>query len=186
MSNPPLVVLNGLPHSGKGVVADFLINRHGFTRHKIAKPIKDMLRALPGITEEHIEGRLKELPCPELGGKSPRWAMQTLGKQWRETMESNDPNDPDFLCILWRNGRPPGPIVVDDLRYPQEVPFFKALGAKILRIERPGVTAPDTGHEAEKRQLQVDGVIQNTGTIEDLEVVAERSLRELGLDLGKL
>jgi hypothetical protein len=186
MNTPPLVVLNGLPHSGKGVVADFLINKHGFTRHKLAKPIKDMLRALPGITEEHIEGNLKELPTPLLNGKSPRWAMQTLGKQWRETMESDDPNAPDFLCVLWGNGRPPGPVVVDDLRYPQEVTFFKKLGAKILRIERPDVSAPDTGHEAEKQQLRVDGVLQNTGTIEDLEVVAAMCLRELGLDLVKL
>jgi hypothetical protein len=183
MNNPPLVVLNGLPHSGKGVVADFLINKHGFTRHKIAKPIKDMLRALPGITEEHIEGKLKELPCPELGGKSPRWAMQTLGKEWRETMESNDPNDPDFLCILWRNGRPPGPVVVDDLRYPQEVPFFREYGGVILRIERPGVEAPDTGHEAEKHRLSVDATITNSGTIADLEIIAGRCLRELGVPL---
>lgn len=186
MSKPPLVVINGLPHSGKGAVADFLITKHGFTRHKLAKPIKDMLRALPGITEEHIEGKLKELPCPELNGKSPRWAMQTLGKQWRETMESDDPNAPDFLCVVWGNGRPPGPVVVDDLRYPQEVPFFKELGAKILRIERPGVTAPDTGHEAEKHRLPVDATITNNGTLHDLEVTVGMCLQELGIRLRDL
>jgi len=101
-----IVVLNGPPSAGKGTVAKYLVREHGFTLHKLAKPIKDMLRALPGITEEHIEGPLKELPTSILNGKSPRWAMQTLGKEWRETMESDDPEGLDFLCVLWKNGRP--------------------------------------------------------------------------------
>lgn len=179
----PIIAITALPHAGKGVVADYLVREHGFTLHKIAKPIKDMLRALPGITEDHIEGHLKETPTPLLAGKSPRWAMQTLGKEWREFMEPDDPGQPDFLLTLWENGRPDGPVVVDDLRYPNEVTFFRGKGAKILRIHRPGVKAPDTGHEAEKHRLPSDAVITNNGTIEDLEAITYKCLRGLGVKL---
>lgn len=173
----PIVALNGVPRCGKGTVAGYLVRTYGFTRHKIAKPIKDMLRALPGITEEHIEGALKELPCPELGGKSPRWGMQTLGKEWKDLMH------PDLLLLLWDAGRPPGPVVVDDLRYPNEVGFFRERGAAILRIDRPGIEAPDTGHEAERHRLPVDATLSNSGTIRDLEAATDEVLRGLGVQL---
>jgi hypothetical protein len=178
MSQHPIVLINGLPYSGKGTIAKFLVREHGFTLHKIAKPIKDMLRALPGITEDHIEGHLKDVPTPLLAGRSPRWALQTLGKQWRDLMH------PDLLCILWENGRPDGPLVVDDFRFPNEVPFFRQRGARSIRVVRPGLEAPDTGHEAEKQVLPVDAVITNDGAIEDLEVIAERCLLALGVPLG--
>ena len=160
------------------IVADYLIREHGFTLHEIAGPLKNMLRCL-GLSEEHINGALKELPTDLLGGKTPRWAMQTLGKEWRDLIH------PDLWLIAWDNTRPDGPIVVDGMRYPNEVPFFRERGAKLIRITRPGVKAPDTGHEAEKHKLPVDAAITNDGTIEDLEVIALMCLRELGLDLSR-
>jgi len=86
------------------------------------------------------------------------------------------------MCPL--EERPPrGPVVVDDLRYPQEVRFFRELGAKILRIYRPGVEAPDTGHEAEKHELPVDATVFNNSTIAELEVGVHLKLSQLGLKL---
>jgi hypothetical protein len=47
---------------------------------KFAGPLKSMCMAL-GLTEAHIEGHLKEVPCELLCGQTPRHAMQTLGTE---------------------------------------------------------------------------------------------------------
>lgn len=174
VSAAPIVVLSGPPRSGKSVVADHLIRSHGYTRHKIASPLKNMLRCL-GLSEEHIEGSLKEVPSDLLGGKSPRWAMQTLGKDWRDLIH------PDLWLIAWSNTRPDGPLVVDDHRYPNETPFFREHGATFLRVTRPGVSAPDTGHEAERHELPYDAALTNDGSIQDLETAVDACLRNLGV-----
>jgi hypothetical protein len=166
-----IVCLNGAPGSGKSTAARYLVDTCGFTLHKIATPLKSMLRCL-GLTEEHIEGALKEEPTDLLGGKSPRWAMQTLGKEWRDLIH------PDLWLLAWENTRPEGPIVVDDLRYPNEVTWFRERRATILHIHRPGFDLPDTGHEAERQRLPVHATITNNGDIQGLEIIVHKCLRE--------
>lgn len=176
MNGSPIVALNGPPHAGKSTVADYLVRRHGFTYHGISIPIKNMLRAL-GLTDEELTGALKEEPCELLGGKSPRWGQQTLGKDWRDLVH------PDLWLIVWEKTRPPGPLVLDDLRFPNDEAFFRKRGAKILRIERPGLHVRDTGHEAEKQKISVDARITNGGTIADLEIIVAECLKALGVPL---
>lgn len=170
----PLVCIHGAPHAGKSTIAKYLVREHGFTLHKIATPMKNMLRSL-GLTEEHIEGSLKDVPTPLLGGKTPRWGMLTLGKDWRDMIH------PDLWLIAWENTRPDGPLVVDDIRYPNEVPFLHERGAKFLKIERPNNKVKAVGHDAEKKTLPVDAVITNKGTIQDLETIALMCLRGLSV-----
>ena len=43
-----------------------------------------------GLGEAHIEGALKEVPCELLGGKTPRYAMQTLGTEWGRDTDQQD------------------------------------------------------------------------------------------------
>jgi hypothetical protein len=171
-----IVALNGAPGAGKSTVANYLIKTHGYTLHKIATPLKNMLRCL-GLTEDHIEGHLKEEPCELLGGKSPRWAMQTLGKDWRDMIH------PDLWLMAWLNTKPEGNLIVDDLRFPNEVPFFRAQGAKIIRIHRPSHTLRDTGHEAEKQDIPYNSIVTNNGSINELEILIEKVMRH---DLGLL
>lgn len=70
-----LVGFCGLMGSGKTFAADYLVEKYGYTKVKFAKPLKDMLRAM-GLTEEHIEGDLKELPCDLLDGRTIMGSMQ--------------------------------------------------------------------------------------------------------------
>ena len=104
-----LIALTGLAGSGKTTAADYLVKAHGFACISFAGPIKSMLRTL-GLTalediEEVFEGEGKEKPNRLLCGKSPRFAMQTLGTEW-----GRDLIGPDLWVNAWnRDGaRRPG------------------------------------------------------------------------------
>jgi len=170
---PLRIALCGLAGSGKSTAADYLVSRHKFKRLSYAAPIKKMLRVLlieSGATLvesiEMTEGRLKELPSPYLCGNSARYAMQSLGTEWgRELIGSEI-----WRRILINKVRTYGstPVVVDDLRFPNEAEALKAEGFVIVRIKRSenAISAP---HSSEGQEFEVDLTIQNDGSLQELE-----------------
>lgn len=85
---PKLLGITGKAGSGKTTASDHLVSL-GWTRVKLAGPFKDMLRAI-GLTDQHLEGDLKEAPCDLLCGQTPRHAMVTLGTEWGRDMIGGD------------------------------------------------------------------------------------------------
>lgn len=139
-----------------------LLKDSGFVRRRFAGPLKGMLLAL-GLTKEHTDGALKETPCDLLGGKTPRWAMQTLGTEWGRQLITED-----LWIRAWRVSLPEGSnVVIDDCRFPNEEKAIRELGGKIIRINRPGFVHT-VAHESEAHELEADAVIMNDTTIEDL------------------
>lgn len=127
-----IIGLIGYKGSGKSFVAKRLVDRHGFTCLPMAKLLKDMLRAL-GLNENQISGSEKETPCDLLGGKTPRWAMQSLGTEWGRRMIHDE-----IWVRAWQHNRPPGDVVCDDIRFPNELTRLTPMGAHFIRIKRPG------------------------------------------------
>lgn len=171
---PRVIAITGLAGSGKSSVAALLCIHHGFRLLKFADPIKDMLKAI-GLTVAELEGNKKGLPSRLLGGRSPRFAMQTLGTDWGRSMIH------DNLWInIWRarakdilaDGLP---VVCDDARFQNEAEVVKDLGGEIWNIKRPavgrlGATGGLPGHESESGVAARHATIQinNTGTLDDL------------------
>lgn len=131
---PHLVGITGKAGSGKSTAAQVLIDA-GWVRVKMAGPLKDMLRAI-GLTEEHIEGDLKEVPCDLLQGRTPRHAMVTLGTEWGRDMIGGD------MWIDLARGRIQAAfaaghsVVVDDIRFENEAAVIRDLGGAVVHIER--------------------------------------------------
>jgi hypothetical protein len=143
---PQLVGISGKAGSGKSTAAQVLIDA-GWTRVKMAGPFKDMLRAI-GLTDAHIEGDLKEVPCDLLQGQTPRHAMITLGTEWgRDIIGAN-------LWIDLAARRIKGAldagcsVVVDDIRFDNEADVIRDLGGCTVRIERASGVAVDHKSEA--------------------------------------
>jgi len=164
-----LIGFCGLPGAGKSTAAMHLASKHGFVWSNIGDPMKAMMRAffeLQGLDEEEIRrrlwGDLKQEPDPLLDGKTPTFALQTLGKEWRDLFS------PTFWVDRWvdRISKLPR-VVCDGMRYPDEMPVFRRLGGKLIRIVRPGVVER-TGHPAERQALPFDYSIMNDGTVDDL------------------
>ncbi len=157
-----IVAFTGPKGCGKSTAAKILIERYNFKRHYFAKPLKEMIKCL-GLTEEHVNGSLKEVPCKELDGKTPRWAMQSLGTEWARKLIS-----PNLWVNAWKNTLPEEfDVVCDDLRFPNELKVLSELGGVVIEVVRPGFER-DQSHESEAHSLPYNYQIENDGSLEDL------------------
>ena len=148
MKKRQLIAFCGAMGSGKTYAADYLIQNFGYTRVKFAKPLKDMLRAI-GLTDEHIEGELKDLPCDLLDGRTPRWAMQSLGTEWGRTLISEN-----LWGNLWEKQvesllQQNKPVVVDDCRFNNEAERVKRLKGSLFLIMTPRSETAEARHPSE-------------------------------------
>lgn len=173
MSAPKTIVgIIGFAHVGKSQVAQTLIDEYNFTRIKFSDGLKNMLRAI-GLTEEEIEGALKEQPCEKLGGQTPRHAMMTLGTEWGRKMIHED-----IWVLAWRKyvlESSAERIVVDDCRFLNEAGMIRKLGGTIWHIMRPGY-GPLKNHPSELEHLEIrsDAYLKNDATVEDLRYLVRR------------
>lgn len=172
---PVVFAFAGRRGSGKSTASQALIDA-GFKEIKFADPLKNMLRAFYATcgvdeetTERKIEGDLKEVPCEWLSGKTPRFAMQMLGTEWRDLFSKDLWSD--ILIKRVESGSVGDRVVCSDLRFPHEIEALEKLGARTIRIVRPD--APDDEYSKHASESQIDSlrvgmVVNNTGTIEDL------------------
>lgn len=160
---PPVIALTGLAGSGKSTASKYLVEKHGYQLVKFAGPLKDMLRAI-GLSEAQIEGAHKETDLAMLSGRTPRYAMQTLGTEWgRKCMGE------DFWTNLWRSRVDGalafgGRVVVDDCRFPNEADEVRKLGGVVWKIVGRGGIAG--AHESEAGCGTYDVWINNIFDIE--------------------
>lgn len=163
MAPPHLVGISGKAGSGKTTASAALVDA-GWVRIKMADPLKDMLRAI-GLTDRHIEGDLKEVPCDLLGGATPRHAMITLGTEW-----GRDLIHPDIWVTIAKQRiasvlASGFNVVVDDVRYDNEAKAIRDLGGAVVGIERD--IGPGIAHKSEAG-VAVDMVCKNTGSVAEL------------------
>lgn len=164
-----LIGLVAQAKQGKSTAANHLTGVHGFTLVKFAGPLKDMLYSI-GLCWEEIEGKDKEAPSPLLCGKTPRFAMQTLGTEWgRQTLGE------DFWVNLWAHRArkelvAERHVVVDDCRFENEARAVLRLGGVLVRLSRPGGPVIPVNHASEIELVRIveDLHIENDGTIEQL------------------
>lgn len=150
--------------AGKTTAALYLAERRGFARIRFAGPLKAMMAAL-GLSAREIDGALKEVPCELLGGKTPRYAMQTIGTEWGRNLIH-----PDLWISAWRHACRDHPnIVADDVRFANEAATIHAMGGFVYRIVRASTVAASDAHASEQQIFRTDGDIFNNGTIADFE-----------------
>lgn len=175
---PKLIALTGFAKAGKSTVANILTTNHNFVVLKFAAPLKDMLRAF-GLSEDEIEGDLKHLPCAKLCGRTPRYAMQTLGTEWGRRLIGEDLWVEAFRRQCQELLNEGFNVVCDDLRFLNEHKVIQDLGGTTVRVLRlEGEIGCESAHESETQQLQIpiDLYIKNDSTIEVLHQYVEELL----------
>lgn len=169
-----IIGLAGKIGAGKTTAAQYLVEKHGFERIRFAGPLKNMMLAL-GLTSDEVDGILKEQPCDLLGGKTPRFAMQTIGTEW-----GRDIIDEKLWIRAWRRAvettTPGAWIVADDVRFPNETAIIRELGGVLIRVDRPSAPGAAASHSSEAVAFDCDFVIKNDGTIDQFKQQVETAM----------
>jgi dephospho-CoA kinase len=173
-----IIGLTGVARSGKDSVAAVIQGRLGWHRESFARPIREFVAGLLGLTLEELEIH-KEKPMLSLSGVTPRQMMQTLGTEWGRSIHPH-------LWIralfhrLERNGLLLGAqgVVITDCRFDNEARAIHNAGGEVWLVQRPGAGSAFSAHASERGvDLDlVDRYVMNSGSLEDLRKTVEAFL----------
>jgi hypothetical protein len=171
-----IIAFAGYKGSGKSEAVNTLMQL-GFTDVKMAAPLKQMLAAMYqycGLTHEQVnrrlEGDLKEQPDEWLIGQTPRHAMQQLGTEWRNSIHTS------LWIPMWQRRvrmLKPNPVCCSDVRFPHEVDALRAVGGRLIWIDRPGTHSDGHASEQDIRHL-ADETITNDHDVNTLRSAVRR------------
>jgi len=166
-----LIGFAGKKRSGKDTAAQTLVTSCDYTQFSFASLLKEMTTTLliklgldPLTVARMVNGDLKEMPLPQLMGKTTRHAMQTLGTEWgRQCIGENF-----WVAATLRQAKTVQKAVISDVRFANEAQAIREAGGKVIELRRPDVRCDDS-HPSEQIDFTVDDVILNVGTIEELQ-----------------
>ncbi|WP_339811169.1 adenylate kinase [Paenibacillus sp. FSL R7-0189] len=182
----PNIGLIGKLRSGKSAAGDYLASKYGYTQFAFGDELKRYAHELFGE------------PAP---GTKPRELYQWFGQAVRE-------RDPDvwvrkcFERITWFNyvyalAVPARPVVITDVRQPNEFTALQSAGYVLLRVEAPdgirierAVNSGDVfdytdlahGTETALDGYAADFTVTNNGTLAELYAQIDEIMRYLGGD----
>ena len=140
-----IVGLVGFIGSGKGTIADLLVERHDFVKESYANSVKDACATIFGWDRQMLEGVTPEsrvwreqddLWWSKQFGKpfSPRLALQLMG-----TEAGRGIFHPDLWVhtVMRRCEQAPwNDYVIADVRFPNEIKAIVDSGGKVIRVRR--------------------------------------------------
>ncbi|MGH8964980.1 MAG: hypothetical protein ACRDXB_06585 [Actinomycetes bacterium] len=172
----PNIGIIGRARAGKDTVGQWLVDTHGYERVAFADPLKEAALKLDpvvmgsmryGDTPYRLSSAVRSSGWEEAKDLFPevRRILQELGASIRAI-------DEDFWLraaikrVLAAN-EADHPVVITDVRYPNEVASLRRAGFALLYIHRPGVAQLD--HESERLTPEdADHLICNDRSVSDL------------------
>jgi hypothetical protein len=164
-----IVGLAGRARSGKDTVANILRVERRFVQLSFAAPMRRFVANLLGCHVADLE-QIKEDPHELLGGKTPRFAMQTLGTEWGRDTIAGDLWIRCCLAAARREAQCGHDVVISDVRFENEAAAIRAAGGVVWHISRPGAAIAESAHRSEAGLAAApqDETIVNDGTLEKL------------------
>lgn len=144
---PKLIGLCGSKGVGKSTYASFLAGQNGHV-YSFATPLKTMLMSV--FPSEYILTQ-KEVPIPNYPEHvTGRYLLQTLGTEWARKLVTEE------IWMLMLRERLVGdmekkgsPLVIDDLRFPNEAKMVRELGGVVWELHRRGFEPSNDNHVSE-------------------------------------
>ena len=165
---PNIVGLCGRSRVGKDTIASILMEKYPtYTLHRLAQPVKDTVKTLYDFTQDQVETDEKEKMTH--WGITPRQAMVWV----TETMMQRHGNDffSRKLFDAYDNGVFGSNIIIPDIRYAHDLYEIRKRGGIVIKVVRSGM--PDHQFEAAVDQLEGDVLIDNNGTLVELQKKVE-------------
>jgi hypothetical protein len=128
-----------------------------------ARPIKEMMRALIGDSYD------KEEPSDLLCGKTPRYALQTLGTEWGRMLIGEDVWVNKAMRLANSELKYSDVVIFDDIRFDNEAQAIRDAGGVVFQIDRESCYGDLDCHSSEDGiDLElVDCIVDNSGAIEE-------------------
>jgi hypothetical protein len=139
-----LIGILGRMNSGKGTVADELVEVYGFRQDSFAATLKDITSQIFGWDRELLSGsssesrefreEVDEWWSEKLGipNFTPRLALQLIGTDvFRNNFHENI-----WVLSAMRRYQDGENVVISDCRFPNEVQIIRELGGRIIRVDR--------------------------------------------------
>jgi hypothetical protein len=138
-----IIGLVGFAGSGKGAVADILVEKHGYTKLAFADSVKDATAVifgweralLEGDTDESREFREKSdsFWSARLGyDLTPRLALQKMGTEAGRDVFGKDL----WITSVEKKILEHEKVVLADTRFPNEIEFIRKLYGHVIRVSR--------------------------------------------------
>ena len=139
-----IIGLLGRMNSGKGAIADELVDSYGFRQDSYAATLKDITALLFNwerdmLTGDTIQSRSEREQIDhwwseQLGIENftPRLALQLIGT---DVFRNNFHKDIWMLSVMNRY-KDNEHVVISDCRFPNEVQAIRELGGRVIRVER--------------------------------------------------
>lgn len=176
-----IVGILGTFNSGKDTLANNLIER-GFNRRAFADPLKLLIHELFDIPKEILWG-----PSQNKTGEV-RQMMQELGTDYARKFRPNIWVDKTKSAIDIARKQEVRGVVIPDVRFVNEAEMLHQQGAILIQIVRPNCTDHETSkantHTSETEHNEIpkewiSHVVQNDGTLEDLNQKVHQLLEEI-------
>jgi hypothetical protein len=190
-----LIGLKGYKGVGKDEVGNYLVHRHGFTKHAFAGKLKEALAALFDISVDQVDDFKRDY-----GGSLPRVEVHIdiggtvdYSHSWREILQrfgtemGREVFGQDFwvdlLLPLQDNWADTELLhsdrVITDARFVNEAERIKLLGGYIVEVIRPGFGASNHLAETPLPRELIDFEIMNDDDLRTLYQRTEVLIREL-------
>lgn len=169
-----IVGIAGRAGSGKDTVADFLVQRHGFTKVSCAGPLKAMMAACGFPEPLNRDDKEKLIP----GFKFTwRQAAQDLGTKWGRGLQ----DDIWIQMIEQRMRRSRDRFVISDVRFDNEADMVRRMHGKMLHLYgREAALGEAASHASEAGvtiYLTLDYMINTGGSFLDTETQVREALK---------
>ncbi len=139
-----LIGILGRIGSGKGTVADELVNTYGFRQDSFAATLKDVTAVLFNWDRAMLEGNTPESRAAreevdewwseklDIENLTPRLALQLIGT---DVFRNHFHKDIWMLSVMARY-KDDENVVISDARFPNEVSAIREMGGRIIRVDR--------------------------------------------------
>jgi hypothetical protein len=183
-TKPPVIIgIGGGIDAGKTTVSEYLQDKYGFVEENFSDPIKDMLSAM-GLDEYDLEGPGKEEPNHNvLGGKTPRFAMRTLGTEWGRGFIHSALWTNHWLARMQKAMASGFSVVEAGTRFPDEAEVLQRYQGTLWYIEKLEAEKNNKDHISELHNVRqyADHIIVNNGTLADLYRSVDAVLLKMGV-----
>lgn len=174
-----IIGLCGAAGAGKGEVARILSLR-GYATVAFADPLYEAVSAITGLSVAELQDRGRKENALDWISYSPRRLLQSLGTDWGRNMIHPE----IWVMAAMRRVLPGGDYCFTDVRFVNEAAAIKARGGVVWRVDRPcrsTLESAAASHESERGipPEYLDAVIQNDGTLADLEAATSGLLADI-------